>query len=35
MTKKKYKEVIFRWKDGWGEYKTEIRIVKDNEEDLE
>lgn len=26
---------IFRWQDGWGEYKTEIRIVRDNEEDLE
>ena len=35
MTEKKYKEVIFLWTDGWGENKSEIRIVRDNEEDLE
>lgn len=29
MTEKKYKEVIFQWQDGGGEYKTEIRIVRD------
>lgn len=29
MTGKKYKEVIFQWQYDEGEYKTEIRIVRD------
>ena len=35
MTEKKHKEVIFQWQDGWGEYKTERRVVKNNEDDFE
>lgn len=35
MTERKYKKIIFQWQDGWGEYKTEIKIVKDNGENFE